>query len=322
MSHLRWRRAFTLVELLVVIAIIGILVALLLPAVQAAREAARRSQCSNNLKQFGLGIHNHADVKKGEIPQAGWNWANPQTSWHISALPFMEQGALYNQLPWSQAATVDISNFTLPSGQWIRTLKSPPYGRCPTDPSDEMYGGQAQMSYSGSLGSESTPSANAACEPYQVNRIPGQGAVGHGNGGNATDTSGPFSRVCMRMKLSNVTDGLSNTFFVGEAMAICHDHLGGGWPHYNQFNNAHASTVCPINDFTTCTGAGPAEIRHPSCTAQNNWNISWGFRSRHPQGAQFLMGDGSVRFVQQSINIVTYNAMGGKADGLTFSDPN
>jgi prepilin-type N-terminal cleavage/methylation domain-containing protein/prepilin-type processing-associated H-X9-DG protein len=321
MIHRRWRRAFTLVELLVVIAIIGILVALLLPAVQAAREAARRSSCSNNLKQFGLGIHNFADSNKGLIPPGGNNWANPQVSWHVFALPFMEQSPLYNQLPLNNTA-IDSSNFTLASGQNIRTVKIP-YGRCPTDPSDEMYGGTFQFSYCGSLGSQRTPSADGSCNPYLGNQITASsGMDDHGNTTDAARLSGPFGRLCPKMKLANTTDGLSNTIFVGEVIINCTDHYGGGWPHYNQGNNAHASTVCPINDFTTCVGAGPSEIRHPSCTTQSNWNISWGFRSRHPQGAQFLMGDGSVRFVQQSINIVTYNAMGGKADGVPFADIN
>lgn len=312
------RRAFTLVELLVVIAIIGILVALLLPAVQAAREAARRSQCSNNLKQFGLGIHNYADTYKGLIPPGGNNWGNPQTSWHVALLPFIEQSALYNQLPMNNPA-IDVSNYTLPSGQWIRQIKLP-YGRCPSDPSDEMYGNVFQMSYSGSLGSQHTPSANGSCNPYVGNRI--QANVGTDDHGNTTDgsrLSGVFGRLCPKMKLASATDGLSNTIFVGEVMAHCNDHYAG-WPHYNAFNNAHASTVCPINDFTTCIGASAGEIRHPSCTTQSNWNISWGFRSRHPGGAQFLLGDGSVVLLNQNINIVTYNALGGKADGVPIGN--
>jgi prepilin-type N-terminal cleavage/methylation domain-containing protein/prepilin-type processing-associated H-X9-DG protein len=314
MSHFALRRrAFTLVELLVVIAIIGILVALLLPAVQAAREAARRTQCSNNLKQFGLGIHNFADSNKGLIPPGGNNWGFPYTSWHVAALPFMEQGALYSQLPMNNPAT-DPSNTVLASGQNVRTVKLP-YGRCPTDTSDEMYGGSFVLSYSGSLGSNRAPSASSSCEPYAGNQIPNQGTADHGNTLDAAQLSGPFGRLCPRMKLANVTDGLSNTIFVGEVMAHCNDHYGGGWPVYNQMNNAHATTLVPINDFTTCVGASPAEIRFPSCTTQSNWNISWGFRSRHPGGSQFLFGDGSVTMLNTTIDMVTYNRLGAKSDG-------
>lgn len=107
---------------------------------------------------------------------------------------------------------------------------------------------------------------------------------------------------------------MSNTIFVGEVMAKCNDHLGGGWAHYNQFNNAHASTVVPMNDGTTCP-KGTLLITNPSCTAQNNWNYSWGFRSQHPGGVQFLMGDGSARYIAQGINHTTYQRLGGRADG-------
>src|SRR5262245_64832193 len=92
MSNLK--KAFTLVELLVVIAIIGVLVALLLPAVQAAREAARRSQCTNNLKQLGLAVHNYADANKGAFPvgEYSWGWG----TWLVGLLPYIEQQNLYD----------------------------------------------------------------------------------------------------------------------------------------------------------------------------------------------------------------------------------
>jgi len=107
------RLGFTLIELLVVIAIIGILVALLLPAVQQAREAARRTQCKNNLKQYGLAIHNYHDAY-GVIPIAGTNWGPNQGStptwqtnacvgWQVRCLPFMDNSALYNELDWASA---------------------------------------------------------------------------------------------------------------------------------------------------------------------------------------------------------------------------
>jgi len=313
------RRGFTLVELLVVIAIIGILVALLLPAVQAAREAARRTQCSNNLKQYGLGIHNYADTNKTILPPAGSQaaWGNPQTSWQVAVLPFMEQQSLYNQLPMNN--NTNASNYTLNNGQNVNVVKLP-YGRCPTDTSDEMLGGQSQLSYCGSLGSQRTPSADGNCNQYLGNKInASQGNDDHGNTASSSALSGVFARLGAHVKFAHVSDGLSNTIFVGEVMAKCNDHYGNGWPNFNQFNNAHASTVCPINEFTTCTGASPGEIRNPSCTNQNNWNYSWGFRSKHPGGAQFLIGDGTVRFISQSVNMVTYNQLGGKADGFSIN---
>src|SRR5262245_35182898 len=104
-SPTSYRRGFTLVELLVVIAIIGVLVALLLPAVQQAREAARRMTCTNNLKQIGIALHNHHDVKLTFPPGAlntGHNGTPVYTTWTIEILPFMEQQALYNQYDQSQ----------------------------------------------------------------------------------------------------------------------------------------------------------------------------------------------------------------------------
>jgi len=320
-QSVRPRRGFTLVELLVVIAIIGILVALLLPAVQAAREAGRRTQCANNLKQIGLGIHNYADVYKGLIPLGGNNWGNPQTSWWVADLPFMEQTAIYNQLPMNPVSggAVD-ARVNLNNGINLRQTKIP-YGRCPTDSTDEMYNGAFQFSYSGSLGSQRTPSADGNCQPFLGNAQPlTQGNADHGNCTSPEQLSGVFSRLGAKIKLASVTDGLSNTIFVGEVLGKCNDHAGGdGWCSYNQSANAHASTCVAINDMTTCP-LGTGKITNPSCTTQSNWNYSWGFRSQHPGGAQFLLGDGSARFIQETVNYATYQALGGRADGKTVGD--
>jgi len=314
----RPRRGFTLVELLVVIAIIGILVALLLPAVQAAREAGRRSQCSNNLKQFGLGIHNYSDTYKGPLPRAGNSWANPQTSWHVAALPFMEQSALYNQLRMypTTGGAVDASN-----DAGVRQVRLA-YGRCPSDSGNDMSQGCFQFSYSGSMGSQSTPSnGGGTCDSYQVNMQPlTAGNAGHGNDPNPDTLSGVFNRTGAIIKLAMVTDGLSNTIFVGEKMSKCDPtHEPGGWPYYNSTANAHASTVCPINDMTTCP-AGTGKVTNPSCTGGDKWNYAWGFKSQHPGGCQFLLGDGSARYIQENINIVTYQRLGGRADGNAVGD--
>ena len=98
----------------------------------------------------------------------------------------------------------------------------------------------------------------------------------------------------------------------------CTDHLEGYWS-YNGGNNAHASTVVPINTMTTCfpsqVAAEAAGAAYPECFAKNNWNFSWGFRSRHPGGAQFLFGDGSTKMLTESIDHVVYQRLGGKADG-------
>ena len=321
------RRAFTLIELLVVIAIIGILVALLLPAVQQAREAARRTQCKNNLKQYGLALHNYHDTY-GKFPGAGgwavgtrgWDWeleTSPHISWHVRILPFMDQAPLYAQMKMNEMYQ---DRAILPDGS--RTWsKSVPYGRCPSDNSNEREWSECvQTSYSGSLGSQSTPSAGGAgCEPYEQYAEKYK-LAGHGNFWTKEQISGMFSRmVGADISTSDVTDGTSNTILVGEIMAKCHDHKAG-WTHYNGMGSAHASTVVPINDLTTCENAPVAKITYTACTNQNNWNFSWGFKSNHTGGAHFLFCDGTVRLLSENINHVTYQRLGGRKDGQVVGE--
>ncbi len=339
----RWRRAFTLVELLVVIAIIGILIALLLPAVQAAREAARRSQCSNNLKQFGLALHNYHDVSKVFAP-GGQNWGYPFISWQVRIMPYAEQGGPYNAVKsWgdAQVKTVDeLSNEggcrwaeapVGPGGLQARRSIQAPYTRCPSDGLGnlERDGNWMSTNYSGSLGSQRTPSADANCQPYLTPRVhyeDPQGNADHGNTCSKQTLSGMFGRLLggsamgsprgycgEAVGIADVTDGTSNTIFVGEILPECNDHTAGWW-HYNGMGNAHASTSVPINEMTTCPNA-TSGVTFPNCRAQSNWNLSWGFRSKHPGGAQFLMVDGSARFISQTVDYVTYQRLGGRRDG-------
>ncbi|MFN9268053.1 MAG: DUF1559 domain-containing protein [Planctomycetaceae bacterium] len=320
------RRAFTLIELLVVIAIIGILVALLLPAVQQAREAARRTQCKNNLKQYGLALHNYHDTF-GKFPGAGgwalgrrdWNWENetaPHISWQVRVLPYMDQAPLYNQLNMAQMYQ---DRATLSDGT-ITWTKQVPYARCPSDDSNEReWSTLVQSSYTGSLGSQSTPSANGSCEPYEINAEVYKQA-GHGNFWTKEQISGMFSRmVGGELSIADISDGTSNTIAVGEIMAKCNDHKAGWW-HYNGMSSAHASTVTPINEMTTCERVNPAKITNTACTNQNNWNYSWAFRSNHTGGAHFLLADGTVRFFSENINMQTYQRLGGRRDGRVVGD--
>ena len=258
----------------------------------------------------------HANLWNGSII-----WHNYNTSWHVAVLPFIEQSALYAKFPFTPGpptvangyAGTDMVNYTIPGGPLLRQVKLP-YLRCPTDSTDEMLSSAFQASYSGSLGSQATVSANGSCNQFQqFAQKPGD----HGNIALQSELSGIFTRVGQGCKLNQVTDGLSNTIFVGEVLMKCTDHSGGGWIHFNNGANAHASTVCPINDMTTCP-PGTGKITNPSCTAQNNWNYSWGFKSQHPGGAQFLLGDGSARFLGDTINHQTYQRLGGKADGLVI----
>jgi prepilin-type N-terminal cleavage/methylation domain-containing protein/prepilin-type processing-associated H-X9-DG protein len=324
------RHGFTLVELLVVIAIIGTLVGLLLPAVQAAREAARRSACTNNLKQYGLAIHNHHDSKQmippaAEVPGAAPSW-NDGLGWHALILPYVEFAPLYSQINFTMAGAGagDVRLQTI-GGKELRNYQLP-FARCPSDPGVKDNGGWAIGSYTGSLGSQATGSADGNCNQWQQFREQPHGNADHGNGGSFNEVSGVFSRVAYSPKgitFANVSDGLSKTIFVGETLIDCHDHGEGLWS-WNGFNNAHASTVVPINNMTTCfnsqTEAQAGGAQNPACWPKSNWNYSWGFRSRHPGGSSFLFGDGSVRFIPESIDHQTYQYLGGRRDRQNVND--
>jgi len=312
-------KGFTLIELLVVIAIIAVLIALLLPAVQQAREAARRTQCKNNLKQYGLGIYNYHDTY-GYFPPGHSYWdAAPQLGWHVRILPFVDQAPLYNAVNFNLGYA---PNTALPDGSLVKTKKVAMF-QCPSDPSGKLTsmpnGGEAQASYGGSLGSQQTLSNNGSCQPYFTGGSSGfynyenpGGQAGHGNTSDPTQISGIFSRFGMCIRIASVSDGTSNVIFVGEILSDCTDHNGGWWDR-NQGANAHASTSVPLNDMTTCPNS--RKISNPACTTQSNWNYSWGFRSAHTGGGQFLMGDGTVRFISENIDYMTYQKLGGRRDG-------
>ena len=326
MSVQKRRLAFTLIELLVVIAIIAILIALLLPAVQQAREAARRSQCKNNLKQYGLGLHNYHDTN-GMLPPGGDpNWGAPQIGWQPKILPFMDQAQLFKKLNMNLPSAWD----TIIEGRQAR-FYNVPYAKCPTDPSGpERDTNWAQTSYSGNLGSQQTPSANGGCNQFLtagVNYETTQGNSGHGNTNNRSNISGVFGRLGPTIKFAHITDGLANTFFVGEILSDCHDHTAGWW-HFNGMGNAHASTSAPLNIMCSCpslNGATAATAPQcfpggTDCRAQSNWNYSWGFKSKHQGGAHFLMGDGTVRFINQNLDYQTYQRLGGRTDGRVVGE--
>lgn len=330
------RRAFTLIELLVVIAIIAILVALLLPAVQQVREAARKSQCQDHLHNYGVAIHSYEGTY-GFIPPGGTpvnrdftgagccNGA-PRIGWQVRILPFMEQKPLYDAidmragLPSTAPNPEQAAWDSLVNGVRARTIQVP-YARCPSDPWPEDPN-WAQANYSGSLGSQSTPSNDPTnCNTWQVfMEVLPAGNSGHGNSANIRNISGVFSRMGAGLRFRDVTDGVSNTIFVGEVLPRCHDHRTGWW-NSNGMGNAHASTVVPINNMTTCEKATPSQITHPACTNMNNWNFSWGFKSEHPGGVHFLLGDDKVTFVSENLDHTTYQRLGGRADNNPVKVP-
>ena len=316
------RSGFTLVELLVVIAIIGVLIALLLPAVQAAREAARRIKCSNNLKQYGLALHNYHDIHKA-FPPGGTNWGQgPRIGWQVRVLPFAEQTVLYDQLDMS-LADVPFQIINVGTQQVEARTAQVPYAQCPDDTAEPFYWTWAQTSYCGSMGSQLKVSVNGSCNTWTtpgVNYDADRGNVDAGNTRNSARISGMFGRVGTTglITFASIRDGTSNTIVVGEILGDCSDHKNGWWGH-NGMGNAHASTSAPLNTLTTCALSEAEATKrgyiNPECFNWNNWNYSWGFRSFHPAGANFLLGDGSVHFIASEVDYETYQKLGGRNDG-------
>jgi len=329
----RWRsfssrRGFTLVELLVVIAIIGILIALLLPAVQAAREAARRSQCTNNLKQMGIALHTYHDTLKTFPPGGIWwtnntgaaNWSKNRGSLLVYLLPYVEQNPLYDSFDFG--SNIAYQQFASPpstGSPYIAGTILSVY-RCPSDKSpdrnDETVNGipagnLAMFSYAGSKGPTLTGNNPAGSCPER--------AIYAAYALSTSDSkpAGPFTRMGRKYcaKMREITDGLSNTIFVGEIRGECAKPVQRGWAHASN-TQGMISTIYPIN-YDTCNkdqSQGP-------CHWYNNWSTEFGFKSLHPGGANFLFGDGSVHFVSETIDHWTYQYLGGKEDGQPVAVP-
>ncbi len=316
---LRRRRpkGFTLIELLVVIAIIAVLIALLLPAVQQAREAARRTQCKNNLKQFGLAMANYHDVyKMFPVGGTGGCCSTPPNLGHLPRLlPYLDQAPLFNQINMSLSdATAQILSDNIRV-----SLHVIPMAICPSDGrSQSTYGGVGQTNYDGSLGSQANASVSGTCNPYNQFAFKSEN---NGDGLDPSKLSGMGSRDGPSINIASVSDGTSNTIHMGEILPTCNDHYGGGFWATNGIGNFHASTIVPINDYTTCSWATGALIKVQGCTNPNNWNISWGFRSQHVGGAHYLFVDGSVHFLNQNIDHPgVYQRLGDRADGQVVGD--
>ncbi len=283
----RVHSGFTLVELLVVIAIIGILVALLLPAVQAAREAGRRSSCNNNLKQVALGMHNYHDIHKwlpaGQLNALSANSTpnvNVRMCWMQQMLPFIEQQNLYDTIQANMGLfTGSIPNVSIPI----------PILNCPSD------GASPKNITAGAT----TP---AASQGAHGNIVACAGSTVFGNAGQGTALNGVF--YCYsRNKLASIVDGTSNTLILSEIIVVpdtsAHDLRGryhNTWEGNNLFSTLYPPNT-PVGDRSTYCIALP----QAPCQSLGTTDLVQSARSYHPGGVNAAMGDGSVRFVSNTV---------------------
>jgi prepilin-type N-terminal cleavage/methylation domain-containing protein/prepilin-type processing-associated H-X9-DG protein len=312
-------KAFTLVELLVVIAIIGILIALLLPAVQAAREAARRMQCSNNLKQIGLALHNYHTTAKCFPPGSFWygsDYANYRGSILVRLLPYLEQQPLYDMFDLENSGGVPVDNQKKPgSSEFIQATIVPTYV-CPSDNHPGTRNGRALHNYAASIGpTRHYDNPNCPCSEWQAWNQYAPDPWG-GTYGSKTDFAGPFFRHPVATRMADCIDGLSNTIYFGEVRPNCSAHNDNGWASSNNGQGLTA-TVVPIN-YDSCKRDSSSG---DNCDRYCNWNTELGFKSQHPGGAMFLFGDGSVHFLPETIDHWHYQYLGGKDDGHTVNVP-
>jgi prepilin-type N-terminal cleavage/methylation domain-containing protein/prepilin-type processing-associated H-X9-DG protein len=292
-SWLKRSRGFTLVELLVVIAIIGILVALLLPAIQAAREAARRTQCTNNLKQISLGLNNYHDTFR-IFPPGAWNYANRGNglAWTVFILPFIEQQTVYEEFDFGRNSWNNFNH--LPGMNLI------PAYHCPSLRLKNGAGGAGEQ-----IGGKDpyTTHYYSVMGPQGVNPFGTTGPANYPTNGNANPHGGfATGGILYRnstTRIGDVTDGTSNTMIVGEI----------SWDEAN----------CYRNWVRGITGTGDGEaagslkniefgIRVVPYNGSNNFNdVSFG--SQHPGGCQFAFADGSVTLITEAIDLNLLKAL-------------
>ncbi len=336
---MRREKGFTLVELLVVIAIIGILIALLLPAVQAAREAARRSQCSNNLKQVGLALHNYNDVFKvlpACVYRNGQNDFWRGYSAFTMILPFMEQEAVYEQVQTDSRQFFehwDVGAMSTARRPTIATFQCPSDSPFPANTGRENNTG---CNYGVSFGS-TLQWANANAQ----------------NGMFRAHNEGINNPVQREIKFAEVRDGLTNTLMVSEHLTG--DMNGGSlingetsevrsavgwsggsteypsaadlttWGQQCEQTTSHLSSngghwISPQPTQASLNTVAPPNWQFPNCQVSSSGYSSdrnglYTPRSRHPGGVNAALGDASVRFISETIDLRTFQWIGGRDDG-------
>ncbi len=329
---MRYRqKGFTLVELLVVIAIIGILVALLLPAIQAAREAARRTQCYNNMKQFGLAAQNYHDVYK-KFPRFTYyrtgldHWRG--FSVHVMLLPYMEQGAIYDQIDWNVEWYHGNNNH-------MKTSSIPAF-LCPSDiqpighPTTAEWSGGPGCNYAVSIGptldwdnSTTTPGVfRMGAETPMAEIIDGTSNTilasevlrGDGNGSRYTAGEPVINRLYSGG--TSVAQAAIEAWGAQCELGIA-SHLstnGWSWQGANMTQNVFNTVAPPNYKYPTCVSVNP-----PGFSADRDG--LYPARSRHPGGVNTTMADGSVQFISGDVNWDLYQALGTRNGGEATEMP-
>lgn len=333
---------FTLIELLVVIAIIAVLIALLLPAVQSAREAARRAQCVNNFKQMGLALHNYHDTM-GAFPIGrmgiGYNYSpngDQRRTWYYSILPFIEQGAAFNannfNVPFyfPQNTTVIRLSFT--------AFMCPSQSPSIQEPDTPYPRGKASIAANwGNTGYYQDEAKRGSGAQGQAGGNPYTG--GPMNGGAAVAFTGAPFKGNISTSLRDMTDGTSNTLLCGEVIIGQntagfapktypgtlgkygpYDHRGDvlnddyNCTMFHTYTTPNSQLPDQMGSYTFC---GNRFMNNPPCNDLNPaWNAA---RSRHSGGVNVLMGDGSVKFIKDSVNVLAWRALGSPAGGEVVS---
>jgi prepilin-type N-terminal cleavage/methylation domain-containing protein/prepilin-type processing-associated H-X9-DG protein len=286
----RLRRAFTLIELLVVIAIIAILIGLLLPAVQKVREAAARTQCTNNLKQIGLAMHNYHDVN-ARLPYADTRKGSSYdyASWAVEMLPYIEQQNLYNQFP-QPLASVSIQN--VPPAVLATPVKT---YLCPSRRSGAV---------------TPAPSVNGI-----VSGTVADYAVSLGDDSYQTGAFPLASGVCVNF--NQITDGLSNTFMVGEKQVPLNNFGSAAYGDLCIFGSDHM-TVGRQAGARYLLAQSPYQTTGVGGVPSNNG--TWIFGSCHPGVVNFVFCDGSVHGLSTSVDGITLGYLANIQDGQTPSN--
>ncbi|QDU74489.1 putative major pilin subunit [Bremerella volcania] len=302
--RMRASRGFTLVELLVVIAIIGVLIALLLPAVQQAREAALRMQCSNNLKQLGLAIHNYHDTF---LTFPGGNYGCCWGTWQVSILPFIEQENLYNNYNITDKYYDDTARYSGNQNTDVTVVRLNAL-TCPSDSPNEPFGTITSHNYGANYG-------NTGYAQGTINGVAFKGA--------------PFKYVADNVGsegyfgFRDITDGTANTVLFAEKLQGEGEDLrayswwgdGGSVSGYLMPNSSEPDR---IYSASYCNNLPEKNL--PCDVSTTSAPTVFAARSRHPGGVQVVLCDGSSRFVAETIQVDTLRNLMASRDGMVLGE--